>query len=361
MESERIGINEASWPGVVKYGVPGGFCAGVERSVDAYRDFVNKHQGNAVYSVGKPAHNSHVNQEFVDMGVNFVEDIDQVPQDAHVIFGPHGHTDEDESKASLESFKQSELLNSQSVGRSFIFTECPLVTKVKKEIKDYAREGYTIIYYGQLDKNGYPHPETRAAMSSGDVILVTSVGQALSEETQKLIVDFKKVAFASQTTHNADETIEMAKLLKLKYPNLKTPKTEDICFATRNRQQVVREIDAQAIVVIGDSRTSSNTRSLIEAAKQRGKEVRAVNDASELIEADFIGIDSVGIEASASAPKEIIDQVLEFFSSRGSIIEEFRIKDERGKIVDESRTHFELPRVHSSFIPQSVRTDPNRF
>lgn len=358
---------DRKWPRVVKIGVPGGFCAGVERSVEGSRNFMDAHQGEVVHIVGNVAHNPRVNQEFLDRGGVFVESIQDVPDDKPVIFGPHGHTQADEERASLMSLNKPELLETQSVGRDYMFTECPLVTKVKKEIIKNTEDGFITIYFGQLsekrDKNGLRirHPETRAAMSAGNVRLVATLEEALSDDLFDQIENPEKVAFATQTTHNADEALEMADALRKMFPNLRIPQKEDLCFATRNRQQVAKSFQPEVVVIVGDTKTSSNTQSLVKTVEQKGVRAYAVNNGSDLDPAFFEGVESVGIEASASAPAEAIDEVKDFFTSRGSVVEEFNIYDAKGNIIDESSTHFKAPTTHSSFVPQFVWSDPDRF
>ncbi len=343
------------WPKVVKVGLPGGFCAGVERSVNAYRNFVASHPKGSVYSVGEPAHNPYVNKEFVKKGVTFVDSIDQVPIDAPTAFGPHGHTETD-----LEVFQQSGPVgseDSQMQSRDFILTECPLVTKVKTEIARNTQDGYVTIYYGQLlkDKNGVvigPHPETRAAMSAGNVLLVTSLEEALSDDLYEQISDPTKVAFATQTTHNADEALEIGEKLLEIFPQMRFPKTEDICYAARDRQKAVKAVieeGAEVVVVVGDKDTSSNTRSLAATAIKSGARVIVVNSRRELNVEDFYGANSVGIVASASAPGIQIQGVVRFFEKRGSELQ-------RVEVADESNIHFRSPKIQTAYVPKIIWT-----
>ena len=345
------------WPKVVKYGLPGGFCAGVERSVKAYRDFVANHPNRRIYSVGEPAHNPYVNEEFIRQGVTFVASIDQVPGDADVAFGPHGHTEKD-----LEVLQQGGQVGPEEASmqrRDFILTECPLVTKVKTEIARNTEDGYVTIYYGQLlkDKDGVvigPHPETRAAMSAGNVRLVTSLEEALSDDLYEQIDDPTKVAFATQTTHNADEALEMGESLLEIFPQMRLPKTDDICYATRDRQKAAKAViedGAEVVVVVGDKDTSSNTRSLAATAAKSGTRVIIVNSRKELRAEDFYGASSVGIVASASAPGIQIQGVIGFFEKRGS---ELQIAE----VADESNIHFKSPRVQTAYAPEIIWTSP---
>lgn len=366
MSSEAIELQDMSrsWPKVVKYGLPGGFCAGVERSVQASRDFVKKHPRGTVFFVGSPAHNPNVVNEFVRKGVTFVDSVDQVPNNGNVIVGPHGNTDQDVQI--LQNGVQTEnadiLVEDRQLGleeivmqeRDFVLTECPLVTKVKTEIRRNTNDGYITIYYGQLSKNKegkiIPHPETRAAMSAGDVRLITSLGEALSDDLYDQIEDPTKVAFATQTTHNADEALEMAEELLEIFPQMRLPKTDDICYATRDRQKAAKAVidgGAEVVVVVGDKKTSSNTRSLASTAENKGARAIIVNSRKELKPEDFFGSSSVGIVASASAPIMQIQGVIGFFEKRGSILQ-------RVEVADESNIHFAPPKARTAFVPQII-------
>lgn len=319
--------HNGKWPSKVIYGSPGGFCPGVDRSVSAYDQFVEANPGEVIYSVGEPAHNPYVNNHFRQLGVIFVDSIQKVPDAGKAVFAPHGDTDEDLAIASER-------------GITYVRTECPLVTKVKEEIKRNTADGLITIYYGQLDKNGKHHPETRAAMSAGNVRLITSLEDALSDDLYDQIDDPSKVAFASQTTHNADEAYAIGEALKEIFPEIRLPKKEDICFATKDRQDAAKAViekGATKIVVVGDKKTSSNTRSLAAVAVENGADVYTVNDQIELNLNDFYEAESVGIVASASAPKEQIDGVRRFFINNGS-------EEELIMVADESRIKFKDPK-----------------
>ncbi len=351
------------WPKVVKIGLPGGFCAGVERSVQASRRFVETHPEGTVFFVGTPAHNPHVINEFKRKGVRFVDSVDEVPKDGNAIVGPHGHTEQDvqvlqqgaqiDTGGVINADKQLEPEGVQV--RDFALTECPLVTKVKKEIARNTEDGYVTIYYGQLlkDKDGVvigPHPETRAAMSAGNVRLVTSLEEALSDDSYEQIDDPTKVAFSTQTTHNADEALEMGEILLEIFPQMRLPKTDDICYATRDRQKAAKAViedGAEVVVVVGDRETSSNTRSLALTAEKKGARVIIVNSRKELNPEFFYGASSVGVVASASAPSIQVRGVIRFFEKRGSGLQ-------RIEVADESNIHFSPPKVQRSNLPEIV-------
>jgi 4-hydroxy-3-methylbut-2-en-1-yl diphosphate reductase len=320
-QSSHSDIPQSQWPQRIVYGEPGGFCAGLVRSVEAYRNFTDT-PDEVVYSVGEPAHNPYVIAEFKDKGMIFVKHISEVPKGSKAAIQPHGDTSDD-------------LRIAEENGITYIRTECPLVTKVKNEIVRNTNDGLTTIYYGQIDKKGNLHAETRAALSSGSAILITSLEQIFSEEVLAQIPDVTKLAFAWQTTHNADEVLEIKEKLELEFPGIRLPKTDDTCFATRDRQKAAKEVIESGIgtiIVVGDLETSSNTKSLASVAESKGARVFVVNDQVELDPDNFLGLESVGIVASASAPKVQIDGVKDFFVRRGSELSVMRVADE-SKIV----------------------------
>jgi 4-hydroxy-3-methylbut-2-en-1-yl diphosphate reductase len=297
--------DKRNWPDIV-VGKPGGCCGGVERAVNAYEDF------HPQFSVGEPAHNPVLINRFKQEGVVFVNNISQVPKGATVAFGPHGHTAEDVAIAKERA-------------SAVLLTECPYVTSVKSEITANTENGIVTIYYGQKDKQGNLHPETRAALSAGNAILVTSLEEALAVGVE----DPEKVGFACQTTHNADSVMLMAEELKKKYPKLKMREKTDLCPATKNRQLAAGSIHTDITIIVGDWQTSSNTRSLADKALDKGGRVFTVNTRDELKQEDFYNSHVVGIVGSASATPEQIDGVVNFFTERGSVKEDVVVAEEK--------------------------------
>lgn len=301
-------------------GFPRGLCAGVKRALAGYDMMISDAGGEPVYSVGEPAHNTHIIDGYKKQGVIFVGNVNEVPNGARAVFGPHGCTKDD-----LEKARQK--------GLTFMDTECPLVTRVKDGVKKNAENGETVLYFGQKG-----HSETRAAMSvaPNQTILVLGIKDALSVS----VSDPEKVALHSQTTHNADEVREMAEKLREKYPNLKIPRTEDICFATRDRQAAVKELigfGAETIVVVG-SPTSSNSKKLKAVALENGaKKVFFVDGAGELDD-DVFEFSKIGLTAGASVEDEIVSEVREFLSRGQTIVENVIV-------ADESKINFSLPKI----------------
>lgn len=299
----------SKWPDVI-VGRPGGYCMGVARAVKAYESFQPQ------YSVGEPAHNPVLIEKFKKQGMVFVHNVSEIPDGATVAFGPHGHTEEDVTKANEK-------------GTTFLLTECPYVTSVKAEIAANTESGITTIYFGTKDGKGAIHPEARAALSAGNAILVTSLEEALAVK----VTDPEKVGFACQTTHNADKALEIADKLREKYPKLKMRPRTDLCPATKNRQMAAKSVNADITIIVGDWFTSSNTRSLAEKALEKGR-VFVVNTREELRPEDFQSVQIVGIIGSASAMQEQIEGVIEFFTERGSVRGEVVITEEKQNLPE---------------------------
>lgn len=310
---------------------PLGLCAGVIRAVKAYDDFVQANPGDIIFSVGEPAHNTHIINRFREQGMRFVKSVRDVPEGGKALLGPHGST-----PADIEEAKKR--------GLTFVDTECPLVSKVKREVTQSAKVGRTTIYFGQ---NG--HAETRAVMgvAPDSVILVEDIEQALSVE----VPDPDKVGFNTQTTHNYDEAMEMARQLTGKYPELVLPPKEDACYATRNRQGAVKAVVEEgidAMVVIGSAH-SSNSRRLSEVASSAGvlRGVFFVDSVDELSREQFQGMSRIGLTAGASVEEDQVGLVRDFLSSvvNASV--------EKVVVADESKISFSnLPVVQS---PQDYR------
>lgn len=302
-------------------GFPRGLCEGVKRALVGYDQMVKDANGDTVYSIGEPAHNTHIINRYAEQGVVFVNSVEEVPDGARAVFGPHGSTEDDIQKA-------------KEKGLTFIDTQCPLVTKVKKEIERIVEKGNTVLYFGQEG-----HAETRAAMSVAPqhTVLVLGIEHALSDGVASQIPDRNKVALNTQTTHNFDEVMEMAGKLRTRYPNLLTPSIEDACYATRNRQTAVKKLiekGAETIVVVG-SPTSSNSRKLKEVALENGaKQVFFVDSASELKGVELTS--RIGLTAGASVEEGVIEEVRNVLTP-GEI--------EKVVVADESGINFAPPKI----------------
>lgn len=296
---------------------PRGLCAGVDRSIQAYDEAIKQNPDEAIYSVGQPAHNTHINRRFEEKGIRFVESVSEVPIGAVALLGPHG-TEVEQLKIAKER------------GLTVYDTTCPLVTKVEDEIKLYTQKGIVTVYWG--DEN---HQEAKSATSVGDVILVSSAEEALSDEVFNKIGG-REVAFASQTTFNADEATILEEKLKERYPNLITPRIPDRCYATRNRQSAVKEmvdVGVEFVVIVG-SKDSSNSRRLYETAIIKGADAVFVDSAEELDSDILLGRDVVGFGSGASVEEDVFQEVVRKATER------FEVSSEVVKVADETRIRF---------------------
>ncbi len=336
--SERI--NE--WPPTVYYIKPSGFCAGIVRTEDAIRDATLMYPDRERYLVGTPAHNQTVINRVQSGGWKMVNSIDLVPEGVLTVLGPHGSTEEDYKTA-------------RNKGLTLMDTVCPLVVDVQKGVKESLREGNTVIVWG---KPG--HAETRAHIevdpeefdeeSRRRLLLGTTPEQILSEGFLAQVENPNMVAFYAQTTHNADEAIEIRGKLKERFPGLRSLKTDGICFATRDRQEAVKNMAQSAFekdeslfwIVVGDE-TSSNSQELYRLATQNGAAGFFVLKREQLfiLYDEMLGYDAIAVTAGASAPQSDIDGVLDFCVEKGSVLREMQT----GR--DESNIRFKIPPIQA--------------
>ncbi len=293
---------------------PRGFCAGVERAIDVVNMALDLYQA-PVYVRKEIVHNKHVIEALARKGAIFVEEIDEVPEGAVVILSAHGVAPEVRTKAAAKRLK-------------VIDATCPLVTKVHLEVTRFAREGRSIILVGHAG-----HEEVIGTMGEvpGQIQLVGSI-----EEAEKLQVpDPDRVAVSTQTTLGVDDTKGIVDVLKRRFPKLATPASDDICYATQNRQTAVKLIarEADLVLVLGSS-NSSNSRRLQEVAASTGARAYLIDDVSKIDPAWLEDIRSVGVTAGASAPEHLVQQVVEFFKAMGvSEVEEVEAVEEKVTFV----------------------------
>ena len=281
---------------------PRGFCAGVERAVDCVELAIQKY-GSPVYVRHEIVHNKHVVKRLENMGAVFVESVDQVPDGVPLLFSAHGV-----SASVVEKTRQR--------GLTFIDATCPLVTKVHTEVRRYVMEGYQVIMVGHAH-----HPEvigTMGQVSRGRVQLVENAHQARSF----VVKDDSKLAYVTQTTLSVDDTADIISILCQRFPHIKGPSKSDICYATSNRQQAVKDLAprCQDFWIIGAA-NSSNTMRLIDVAKTAGCPLaRLVCDgehsANIALEED---VHCLGLTASASAPEVLVQEVLASLALRFSL------------------------------------------
>ena len=276
---------------------PRGYCAGVDRAVIAVEKALD-HYGAPVYVRKEIVHNKHVVTGLEKRGAIFVDEVDEVPEGSTLVFSAHGV-----SPAVVKA--------SEARGLNTIDATCPLVTKVHREVQRFAAEEYDILLIGH---EGHEEVEGTAGEAPDHVQLVD--GKEGIENAK--VKDPKKVIWLSQTTLSVDETMETVLKLREKFPTLQNPPSDDICYATQNRQVAIKKVGSESdlVLVIG-SANSSNTVRLVEVALEAGaKAAYRIDYASEIKEEWFEGVETVGVSSGASAPEELVDEVLEYLEKR---------------------------------------------
>lgn len=277
---------------------PRGYCAGVDRAVQTVEKALDLY-GAPVYVRKQIVHNKHVVSSLEARGAIFVEENEEVPEGSTVIFSAHGV-----SPAVHESAAKRKLKT--------IDATCPLVTKVHHEVKRYAQDDLTILLIGH---KGHEEVEGTAGEAPERVILVDGIDSI--DEVK--VPDENKVAWLSQTTLSVDETLTMVAALKKRFPNLIDPPSDDICYATQNRQSAIKEIAPQAdLVLVVGSKNSSNSVRLVEVALEYGAKASYLIDyASEAEEEWLTGVKTVGVTSGASVPEILVKDLLSWLAERG--------------------------------------------
>lgn len=278
---------------------PRGYCAGVDRAVETVEKALEKY-GAPVYVRKEIVHNKYVVETLQERGVIFVDETDDVPEGAHLVFSAHGV-----SPAVRESAAQRNLLT--------LDASCPLVTKVHNEARRFARDGYHILLVGH---QGHEEVEGTAGEAPEITHLVDGV------DGVDRLPDFpedQKLVWLSQTTLSVDETMVIVDKLHERYPNLENPPSDDICYATQNRQAAVKEIAPRCdVVIVVGSKNSSNSRRLVEVALEAGTPASYLVDyASQIEDAWFEGVETVGVSSGASVPEILVKELLEELARRG--------------------------------------------
>jgi len=298
---------------------PRGFCAGVEMAIQTVEQAV-KIVGTPLYVYHEIVHNRHVVEGFVDQGVVFVDSIDEVPENATVVFSAHGVSPQVRNDA-----KQR--------GCTMIDATCPLVTKVHMEALRYARQGYNILLIGHA---GHDEVVGTVGEAPGAITIVESpedvAGLPFSQDDP--------IVYLTQTTLSVDDANRIIKAIRQRYPQVKEPPTEDICYATTNRQHAVRELAPHAdLVLVVGSQNSSNSVRLTEIAENTepaGTPAKLVDDASEIDPDWFTGVGSVLVTAGASAPEHLVQQIVQ------KLVDDFAGQVEHATVVEEDMS-FNLP------------------
>ena len=277
---------------------PRGYCAGVDRAVETVERALDKH-GAPVYVRKEIVHNRHVVETLSERGAVFVGETDEVPEGAIVVFSAHGVSPEVHRTAAARSLKT-------------IDATCPLVTKVHQEARRFARDDYDILLIGH---EGHEEVEGTAGEAPEHIQLVDG-----PDSVDKVTVrDESKVIWLSQTTLSVDETMETVKRLREKFPLLYDPPSDDICYATQNRQVAVKAMAPRCdLVIVVGSQNSSNSVRLVEVAVQNGaKDGHLVDYAREIDPAWLEGVETVGVTSGASVPEVLVRGVLDFLAEHG--------------------------------------------
>jgi 4-hydroxy-3-methylbut-2-enyl diphosphate reductase len=277
---------------------PRGYCAGVDRAVQTVEHALRLY-GAPVYVRKEIVHNKHVVQELREQGAIFVEEETEVPEGSTVVFSAHG-------------VAPTVHANAEHRRLFTIDATCPLVTKVHVEARKFAAEGYTIVLIGH---EGHEEVEGTMGEAPGRIVLVES-----EEDVDRLEVDdADRIAYLTQTTLSVDETRSIINRLRQKFPNVTGPRTDDICYATTNRQAAVKAMagECDLILVIG-SRNSSNSNRLVEVSRDLGTEAHLIDHEGQVQEDWLEGKRTVGITSGASAPEELVQRLVEFFRARGT-------------------------------------------
>ncbi len=288
---------------------PRGYCAGVERAVDAVERALAEH-GPPVYVRKQIVHNLHVVRDLERKGAVFVEEEDEVPEGSVLVLSAHGSPPEVYRNADARRLR-------------LVDATCPLVTKVHLEARRFAREGRTILLIGHA---GHEEVVGTTGQAPERTILVQTVDDARTVE----VPDPGNVSYLTQTTLSVEETERIVEVLRGRFPALQGPPREDICYATQNRQDAVTEVARRAdVVLVIGSANSSNSNRLAEVARDRGTPAYLVDDETEVDPAWLAGAGTVGLTSGASAPEWLVQRMLAWLAERGfDEVEEVRLGEE---------------------------------
>jgi 4-hydroxy-3-methylbut-2-en-1-yl diphosphate reductase len=302
-------------PTKVLLAAPRGYCAGVERAVEAVERALQTH-GAPVYVRKQIVHNAHVVRDLESKGAVFVDEETRVPEGAVVVLSAHGVAPEVHENAAARRL-------------TVLDATCPLVTKVHLEARRFAKKDRTIVLIGHA---GHEEVVGTTGQAPDRTVLVQDVAEARSLR----VVDPYNLAYLTQTTLSVDETNEIVAALRDRFPSIEGPPREDICYATQNRQDAVKELARRAdVVLVIGSDNSSNSKRLAEVAREQGTPAHLVDDETEVESAWLDGADVVGITSGASAPEWLVDRMLSWLASRGANeVEELRLTEEHVRFSD---------------------------
>jgi 4-hydroxy-3-methylbut-2-enyl diphosphate reductase len=319
---------EAPWPPVADRSTivtelllasPRSFCAGVERAIQTVAELLDRH-GAPIYVRREIVHNAHVVADLRNRGAIFVQELDEVPDGAIVVFSAHGVAPVVHEQAAAR-------------GQRVVDATCPLVSKVHAEARRFARRGDTILLIGHAD-----HEEvegTRGEAPDAIRVIETEYDAATVE-----VPDPDRVTYLTQTTLSVTETAGIIDVLRRRFPALQAPPDDDICYATTNRQHATRAVARRAeLVLVVGSANSSNAARMVEVARREGATSYLIEDATALDPTWLDGVTTVGLTAGASTPPELVDGVIAVLHAKGAVtVDEISAGDESGM-------HFALPRL----------------
>ncbi len=288
---------------------PRGYCAGVDRAVQTVERALDLY-GAPVYVRKEIVHNKHVVEQLRSRGAIFVDQETDVPEGETVVFSAHGVAPSVHANAELRDLRT-------------IDATCPLVTKVHVEAKKFAQQGYTIVLIGH---EGHEEVEGTMGEAPENIVLIETEADVDSLE----VPDPDRIAYISQTTLSVDETNAIIVKLREKFPNITGPRTDDICYATTNRQAAVRQMarECDLVLVIG-SANSSNSNRLVEVARDHGADSYLIDNEAQVREEWLEGARVVGISSGASAPEDLVQRLVDFFRARGTQdVSEFEVVQE---------------------------------
>ena len=296
-------------PKKVLLAAPRGYCAGVDRAVQAVEQALDLY-GPPIYVRKEIVHNKHVVQQLSKRGAIFVDQETEVPEGERVVFSAHGVAPSVHANAAERKLRT-------------IDATCPLVTKVHVEARKFAAQGYTIVLIGHA---GHEEVEGTTGEAPESIVLVQSADEVDGLE----IEDPEKVAFITQTTLSVDETAQIIDRLRERFPKIVSPKSDDICYATTNRQIAVKQLarECELVLVIG-STNSSNSNRLVEVAREHGAASHLIDNHLQVRDEWLERVETVGITSGASAPEELVERLVELFRGRGAEqVSELRTVDE---------------------------------
>ena len=292
-------MTQKSFPIQVELANPGGFCAGVDRAIEIVERAIEL-KGAPIYVRHEVVHNKYVVEDLRTKGAVFVEELDEVPFGATVVFSAHG-------------VSQSVRADAQARGLNIFDATCPLVTKVHTEVVRLRKQGREIVMIGHAG-----HPEVEGTMGQG------SEGMYLVETEDDVanlqVTNPETLAFVTQTTLSVDDASRVVEALRARFPSITGPRTDDICYATQNRQDAVKKLANRSdVVIVVGSQTSSNSNRLREVAEQNGARAYMLDRANELQAEWLEGATKIGVTAGASAPEILVQDVIRRLNELGAV------------------------------------------